>query len=229
VYEQVRDGAGRIDVLFANAGGSSLLPLGAITEEQYEHTSGRDVKGVLFTVQKALPPLGRGASGIFIRRGSGCMHAKGLRKKLFQHGVPWESAYGYQQAVQVGDTIFISGQLSHDDVGNLIGPAPVDASGRITDVSNMELQMRTAYGNAAKVLAFFGATFENVVEEVVSTIDIDAAFAVARRVRRDVFGTEMPECASTLLGTTRLAFPQQLVEISLTAILPVEPSDRGVR
>jgi NAD(P)-dependent dehydrogenase (short-subunit alcohol dehydrogenase family) len=51
-------------VLFANAGGGSLLSLGAITEEQYEDTFGRNVKGVLFTVQKALPLLGRGASVI---------------------------------------------------------------------------------------------------------------------------------------------------------------------
>ncbi len=157
------------------------------------------------------------------------MQAKGLRKKLFRHGVPWEAAYGYHQAVQVGDTIFISGQLSHDDAGNLIGPAPVDASGRITDASNMELQMRTAYGNAAKVLAFFGATLANVVDEVIYTTDVDATFAVAGRVRKDVFGTEAPECVSTLVGTTRLAFPQQLVEISFTAVLPVAPGDRDVR
>ena len=64
LYDQVRRDAGRIDVLFANAGGGSLLPLGAITEEQYEDTFGRNVKGVLFTVQKALPLLGRGASVI---------------------------------------------------------------------------------------------------------------------------------------------------------------------
>lgn len=64
LYAEVRDAAGRIDVLFANAGGGSLLPLGAITEEQYEDTFDRNVKGVLFTVQKALPLLVRGASVI---------------------------------------------------------------------------------------------------------------------------------------------------------------------
>jgi enamine deaminase RidA (YjgF/YER057c/UK114 family) len=154
------------------------------------------------------------------------MLAKGLKKKLFQYGVPWEAAYGYHQAVQVGDTIFISGQLSHDDAGNLIGPAPLDAAGRIIDASNMELQMRTAYGNAAKVLASFGATLANVVDEVIYTTDVDATFAVAGPVRKEAFGTEKPECASTLIGTTRLAFPQQLVEISFTALLPAAPNDR---
>jgi NAD(P)-dependent dehydrogenase (short-subunit alcohol dehydrogenase family) len=41
-----------------------MLPLGAITEEQYDDTFGRNVKGVLFTVQKALPLLADGASVI---------------------------------------------------------------------------------------------------------------------------------------------------------------------
>jgi NAD(P)-dependent dehydrogenase (short-subunit alcohol dehydrogenase family) len=64
LYSQVKPDAGRIDILFANAGGGSNLPLGSITEEQYEDTFGRDVNGVLFTVQKALPLLVDGASVI---------------------------------------------------------------------------------------------------------------------------------------------------------------------
>jgi NAD(P)-dependent dehydrogenase (short-subunit alcohol dehydrogenase family) len=64
LFERVKAERGRIDVLFANAGGGSMLPLGAITEEQYDDTFGRNVKGVLFTVQKALPLLADGASVI---------------------------------------------------------------------------------------------------------------------------------------------------------------------
>ena len=64
LFDRVETEAGRIDVLFANAGGGSFLPLGSITEEQYEDTFGRNVKGVLFTVQKALPLLADGASVI---------------------------------------------------------------------------------------------------------------------------------------------------------------------
>jgi hypothetical protein len=64
LFEQVRAEAGRLDVLFVNAGGGTMLPLGAITEEQYEDTFGSNVKGVLFTVQKALPLLVDGASVI---------------------------------------------------------------------------------------------------------------------------------------------------------------------
>lgn len=64
LYERVKTEAGRIDVLFVNAGGGSMLPLGSITEEHYDDTFGRNVKGVLFTVQKALPLLVDGASVI---------------------------------------------------------------------------------------------------------------------------------------------------------------------
>ncbi|MEA1649520.1 SDR family oxidoreductase [Nitrospirillum sp. BR 11164] len=64
LYEQVKAQAGRIDVLFANAGGGTMLPLGQITEEHYDDIFGRNVKAVLFTVQKALPLLVDGASVI---------------------------------------------------------------------------------------------------------------------------------------------------------------------
>ncbi|MBN3750970.1 SDR family oxidoreductase [Burkholderia sp. Se-20373] len=64
LYAQIKEEQGRLDVLFANAGGGSMLPLGGITEEHYDDTFDRNVKGVLFTVQKALPLLAEGASVI---------------------------------------------------------------------------------------------------------------------------------------------------------------------
>ncbi len=64
LYRRIGEEAGRIDVLFVNAGGGDMLPLGAITEAQFDDTFNRNVKGVLFTVQKALPLLARGASVI---------------------------------------------------------------------------------------------------------------------------------------------------------------------
>lgn len=64
LYDEIRARFGRLDVLYANAGGGSMLPLGEITEEQFDDTFGRNVKGTLFTVQKALPLLSQGASVI---------------------------------------------------------------------------------------------------------------------------------------------------------------------
>jgi NAD(P)-dependent dehydrogenase (short-subunit alcohol dehydrogenase family) len=64
VYAQIAKKAGRLDVLFANAGGGDMQPLGAITEEHFDRIFGTNVKGTLFTVQKALPLLSNGASVI---------------------------------------------------------------------------------------------------------------------------------------------------------------------
>ena len=64
LFAQVKAEQGRLDALVVNAGGGTMLPLGQITEEQIDDTFGRNVKGTLFTVQKALPLLSQGASVI---------------------------------------------------------------------------------------------------------------------------------------------------------------------
>ena len=65
LFETVKAEKGRIDVLFASAGyGEFNVPLGSITEENYGKTFDTNVKGTLFTVQKALPLLRDGASVI---------------------------------------------------------------------------------------------------------------------------------------------------------------------
>jgi enamine deaminase RidA (YjgF/YER057c/UK114 family) len=135
-----------------------------------------------------------------------------LRKEVKGFGMPWEDQYGYVQALKVDDTIYVSGQLSHDEQGNLVGADPLDDS-------NMEIQMRQTYANAKKILREFGATLDNVVEEVVYVTDMDKAMAVAGPVRKEAYGTERPEVASTILVTSRLAFPTQLIEIKFIAKL----------
>jgi enamine deaminase RidA (YjgF/YER057c/UK114 family) len=80
--------------------------------------------------------------------------------------------------------------------------------------------MRTTYANAANILAKFGAGLEHVVEEVLYVINMDAAFAVAGKVRKAAYATDSPQCVSTIVEVTRLALPQQLIEISFTAVLP---------
>jgi len=139
------------------------------------------------------------------------------KKKAKGLGMSWEDDYGYAQAVKVGKTIYVSGQVSHDDEGNLVAPAPVDDQGRIQDHGNMEAQMRQTYENAKKILGKFDATLDDVVEEVLYVTDMDAAFAVAGAVRKEAYGSERPDVASTILVTPRLAFPAQLVEIKFVA------------
>ena len=64
VFATIASESGRLDILFANAGGGDMMPLGAITEEHFDRIFGTNVRGVLFTVQKALPLLTQGASVI---------------------------------------------------------------------------------------------------------------------------------------------------------------------
>ena len=143
-----------------------------------------------------------------------------LNKETRTFGMPWESQYGYVQAVKVDDTIYVSGQLSHDDQGNMVGAAPLDDNGNIRDHSNMEIQMRQTYANAKKILAEFGVTLDNVVEEVVYVTDMDHAFAAAGPVRKEAYGSQIPQVASTILVTPRLALPTQLIEIKFIAKVP---------
>lgn len=64
LYDTVRARGRGLDVLFANAGTASFATLEQVTEEHYEETFGVNVRGTLFTVQKALPLLNDGASVI---------------------------------------------------------------------------------------------------------------------------------------------------------------------
>jgi NAD(P)-dependent dehydrogenase (short-subunit alcohol dehydrogenase family) len=62
LYATVKAKKGCIDVLFANAGAAELAPLGGITEEHFDKIFDTNVKGVLFSVQKALPLIADGGS-----------------------------------------------------------------------------------------------------------------------------------------------------------------------
>ncbi len=86
LYRTVEDRKGRIDVLFANAGGGEFLPLGQITEAHFDRTFGVNVKGTLFTVQKALPLMRAGGSVILTGSTAG------------SHGSPAFSVYGASKA-----------------------------------------------------------------------------------------------------------------------------------
>jgi NAD(P)-dependent dehydrogenase (short-subunit alcohol dehydrogenase family) len=62
LYARIKQEKGRLDVLFANAGIAKLAPIEQVTEELYDSIFNINVKGLLFTVQKALPLLSDGAS-----------------------------------------------------------------------------------------------------------------------------------------------------------------------
>jgi NAD(P)-dependent dehydrogenase (short-subunit alcohol dehydrogenase family) len=62
LFATIEQEQGHLDVVFANAGGGEIAPLGSITESHFDKTFNTNVKGLLFTVQKALPLLPAGAA-----------------------------------------------------------------------------------------------------------------------------------------------------------------------
>ena len=62
LFAQIEQEKGKLDIVFANAGAAQFAPFGKITEEHYDVLFDSNVKGLLFTVQKALPLLPDGAS-----------------------------------------------------------------------------------------------------------------------------------------------------------------------
>jgi NAD(P)-dependent dehydrogenase (short-subunit alcohol dehydrogenase family) len=75
LFSQVKREKGKLDIVFANAGVARYAPFGKITEEVYDSIFNINVKGLLFTVQKALPLLPDGASVIL---NSSIVASKGL-------------------------------------------------------------------------------------------------------------------------------------------------------
>src|SRR5580693_2410632 len=118
LYDTVKQQKGRIDILFANAGGGEFAPLGAITEEHFDQTFGSNVKGLLFTVQKALPLLVDGGSVI--------LNASIVSMK----GVPALSVYSATKAAVRSFARSWTTDLKDRKIRvNAISPGPIDTPG----------------------------------------------------------------------------------------------------
>ena len=125
-------------------------------------------------------------------------------KEVRNFGNFMEDAYGFAQAVKVGDTVYVSGQTAFRDDGTVAG------------VGDMETQMREAYANIARVLDMFGTDMDHVVDETLFVTDVMAAAMVAHQVRKDVYGGRF-EVASTLCQIQALGAPELMIEIKCTA------------
>jgi NAD(P)-dependent dehydrogenase (short-subunit alcohol dehydrogenase family) len=80
LYGVVKQEAGHIDIVFANAGGGDMMALPDITEEHFDRIFATNVRGTLFTVQKALPLLRDGASVILTGSTTGTMGNAGIQR-----------------------------------------------------------------------------------------------------------------------------------------------------
>lgn len=115
LFATVKQKAGRIDVLFANAGVAEFVRLGEISEEHYDKTFNINVKGVLFAVQKALPLLPDGASVIL---NASIVASKGMENT---------SVYSATKAALRSFARTWTSDLKHRQIRvNAISPGPIE-------------------------------------------------------------------------------------------------------
>src|SRR5271154_7072199 len=118
LYAKVKEQKGHLDIVFANAGGGAFAPLGAITEEQFDKTFNSNVKGLLFTVQKALPLLRDGSSII--------LNASIVSIK----GMPAFSVYSATKAAERYFARSWTSDLKERKIRvNVISPGPIETPG----------------------------------------------------------------------------------------------------
>ena len=127
-----------------------------------------------------------------------------MERKVFRSG-PYAELIA--QAVQLGDVIYLSGQVG------------VDEQGRAPD--SLVAQTTLAYQHVKAVLAEFGATWDNVAEEPVFVTDISQTMAQLEEVfaaRAAAYGGR-PDVAQTLVAVSALVDPAFKIEIKCTAHL----------
>ena len=113
-----------------------------------------------------------------------------------------EKDYGYSHAVKIGNDIKISGAVSMDEAGNLIG------------AGDLNLQMKNCYSDLEKILNHYGCTFDDVVVENVFTTNM-ADFIKVSTFRNSIYTKQFP--TGTWLEVKGLALPGQLIEIDMEA------------
>jgi len=127
-----------------------------------------------------------------------------IEKKVFRSG-PYADLFC--QGVRVGETIYLAGQVGTDNNG----AAPQD----------LVAQMKLAYGHVQSVLAEYGATMDNVVDETWFVTDIDNTMAKVGDLfaaRAEIYGKK-PEVSQTLVQVAGLVDPSFKIEIKCVASL----------
>ena len=127
---------------------------------------------------------------------------KNKRTKIFT-GTPWEPKVGYARAVQVGDTVYVSGTTATDPSGKVL--APGDAYAQTVQASR----------NIENALQRLGLGLEHVVRTRIYLTDMDRWEEVAKG-HAECFGEVHP--ATSFVGVTRLVDPEMLVEIEALAV-----------
>ena len=141
VYGIIRQEKGRLDVVFANAGVGELAPLGEIDLEHFDYTFNINVKGTLFTVQKALPLMKAGSSIILTGSTVGVMGTPAMSVYSASKAAVRNLARSWAQDLRgtgirvnvlspgATNTDKIQGMLNHETLSGLASSAPLERLG----------------------------------------------------------------------------------------------------
>lgn len=120
--------------------------------------------------------------------------------KTYDHGL-WD--HGITQGYSVNDTIYVSGQFSHDMEGVFVGAGNIDA------------QTRQTFENIDRVLKGVGVTKSNLAYIEIYLTNAKEHSGAVIQLFKEYLGQHRP--AGSLIGVSDLAFPDQLIEISAIA------------
>jgi NAD(P)-dependent dehydrogenase (short-subunit alcohol dehydrogenase family) len=165
LYAAIKQEKGRLDIVFANAGLGELAPLGSITEEQYDKTFDVNVKGTLFTVQKALPLMPDG--------GSILLNASIVASK----GLPALSVYSATKAALRSFARTWTVDLKNRKIRvNAISPGPIDTPGMEGLAKSEEEMQQMKAGFAASVPLGRVGTADEIAKAAVFLASDDSSF-----------------------------------------------------
>jgi NAD(P)-dependent dehydrogenase (short-subunit alcohol dehydrogenase family) len=165
LFAQIKKEKGKLDIVFANAGVARYAPLGEITEELYDSIFDINVKGLLFTVQKALPLLRDGGSIIL---NASIVASKGLASN---------SVYSATKAAVRSFARTWTTDLKARRIRvNSISPGPIDTPGLSELLGSSEVgQERKKMISTAVPLGRFG-TPDEIAKAVVFLASDDASY-----------------------------------------------------
>jgi len=171
LFETVRSEKGRIDVLFANAGLGTLEPLGHISEASFDTTFNVNVKGTLFTVQKALPLMGAGGSIILTGSTTGVK------------GTPAFSVYSASKAAIRNFARSWAQDLKGSDIRvNVLSPGPTETPGLMNALEGTGMRDAMAAGLAAQTALGRMGGSEEVAAAALFLASDDSSFMTGSEV-----------------------------------------------
>lgn len=163
--KEIKERFGRIDALFVNAGIAKLLPFEQITEELFDETVAINMKGLFFTVQKAVPLMPRGSA--IVLNGSINAHL----------GMPGTTVYGATKAGVVNLAKTLSAELLDKGIRvNVVSPGPI-TSALLRDGPQERIQETKDWIQSQVPLKRFG-TPEEIAAGVLYLTSAESAFVL---------------------------------------------------